>query len=126
MVTLGMAALAVALTAHVELLARLRRAEPASPWWFGYARDAANLAAVLMLWGSYVLCELRAPEALLLAMLTGLATYLLDWTVARALKTQRPRSWLMVPLAAWVALFAWAHREISDVATLLIRANQPR
>ena len=39
-------------------------------------------------------------------MLTTLATYLLDWTLARGLKLRRGRLALAIPLLGWVALMA--------------------
>jgi hypothetical protein len=106
MTAAGDVALALALAAHAELLVRLRTAEPAHPWWFGYARDGANLAAALMLWGAYIMVGFTGPNALLAGMLTCLGTYLLDWLVARALQVRHPRIVLSIALAAWVALVA--------------------
>lgn len=106
MTAAGDVALALALAAHAELLARLRAAEPAHPWWFGYARDGANLAAALMLWGAYIMVGFTGPNALLAGMLTCLGTYLLDWLVARALQVRHPRIVLWIGLAAWVVLVA--------------------
>jgi hypothetical protein len=122
---LAVAALAVALFAHVELLQRLRRAEPASPWWFGYARDGANLSAVLMQWGALQLAGLRAPEALLGGMAGALFTYLLDWVLARALGVRRVRLWLALPLAAWVSAVALWARPIGLTIARLVDANRP-
>jgi hypothetical protein len=118
-------ALAVGLAVHVELLARLRRAEPSKPWWFGYARDGANLSAVLMLWGGYLLVGYRAPEALLAGMLTTLVTYLADWTVARALGVRRARLVLAIPLVAWLAAVALWPRPIGLTIAGWIAYNQP-
>jgi hypothetical protein len=100
----GVIALALALAAHGELLVRLRQAEAAHPWWFGYARDGANLATALMLWGAYLMLGLPGPSALLAGMMTTLVTYLLDWLIARALGLKHPRLTLALPLVAWVAL----------------------
>jgi hypothetical protein len=122
---LGLGALVVAVAVHIELLARLRRAEPASPWWFGYARDGVNLSAALMLWGGYVLCEMPPAAALLIGMMTGVTTYLIDWTAARALRARRPRIWVALPLLAWLAAFAWQHTAIIAATTRLIQANEP-
>src|SRR5260370_12295601 len=123
--SLAVLALAAALAAHVELLARLRRAEPAGPWWFGYARDGANLSACLMLWGGYVLLGYRAPEALLAGMLTALFTYLLDWTLARGLKLRAARVLVALPLAAWLGALALWHHAIGLTIAGLISPNQP-
>jgi hypothetical protein len=118
-------ALAVGLAVHAELLARLRVAEPAGPWWFGYARDGANTSAVLMLWGGYLLLGYHPPEALLAGMLTTLVTYLLDWVFARALKLKRPRLALAVPLTLWLAALTLWPRPIGLTIAGWIAANQP-
>jgi hypothetical protein len=122
---LAVLAIACALAAHVELLARLRRAEPAAPWWFGYARDGANLSAVSMLWGGYALLGYHAPEALLAALGTALVTYLLDWTLARGLGVKRARTLLAIPLAAWLGAVAVWHHAIGLTIAGWIAANQP-
>ena len=84
-------ALAVALAVHAELLARLRRVDaPTPPWWFGYARDGTNLSAVLIAWGAYS-GRLPPAVAFLAAALTMLATYVLDWVVARGFKLAHAR-----------------------------------
>ncbi len=122
---LALLALTAALAAHVELLTRLRRAEPAGPWWFGYARDGANLSACLMLWGGYVLLGYRAPEALLAGLITALATYLIDWTLARGLGIAHARAAIAVPLAAWLGALALWHRAIGLTIAGWISSNQP-
>jgi hypothetical protein len=113
-------ALAVALAIFAELLARLRRAEPTRPWWFGYARDGVNLSAALMLWGAYLLSGLAPATALLAGMLTTLATYLLDWTIARGFKLARARLVLALPLIAWVAWVALAPGSFARLLPALI------
>lgn len=124
--------LAAALAVHLELLARLRRVDSSSPpWWFGYARDGTNLSALLMSWGAYLGLDFAAPVAFLAAALTTLATYILDWAVARGLRVQaRLRSgWarlvLAVPLAIWVGLCALRPLEVSQAVQGLIAAVQP-
>jgi hypothetical protein len=116
---LAVVTLALALFAYGELLVRLRRAEPARPWWFGYARDGANLAAALMLWGAYLMLGWRAPVALLAGLTTTLAAYILDWTLARAFQVRHPRLLLAVPLGAWVALVALVPNTLAQVFTAL-------
>jgi hypothetical protein len=121
----GDAALAVALAAHVELLARLRAAEPLGPWWFGYARDGANLAAALMLWGAYLLQGFGGPLALLAATMTCLGTYLCDWLLARTLRVAHPRLWLSVPLVAWVTLLVVAPARVEHALGALLALGRP-
>ena len=122
-----MAALALALAVHLELLARLRLIdEQAPPWWFGYARDGANLAAALMSWGAYLTVGFSSAVALCAAMLTTLVTYLLDWTLARPLGVRRVRLALALPLAAWVAVVALAPGTVGSALGELVTAVQPR
>jgi len=123
----AVAALTLALAVHLELLARLRLVdESAPPWWFGYARDGANLAAALMLWGAYSMSGFSPAVALCAAMLTTLVTYLLDWTLARALRIRRARLALALPLAAWVGMMALAPQALGGLLGELITAVQPR
>src|SRR5579859_7606440 len=123
----GVAALALALAVHLELLARLRLVdEAAPPWWFGYARDGANLATALMLWGAYLMFGFVPPVALCAAMLTTLVTYLLDWTLARPLRIRRARLALALPLAAWVVVMALSSHTVGGFLGQLIAAVQPR
>jgi hypothetical protein len=119
------AALVVALLAYGELLVRLRRAEPADPWWFGYARDGANLAASLMLWGAYLMFGLPPSVALLAGLWTALVTYLLDWTLFRALKLPAPRVLLAVPLLAWALFVALATGRVVSLFAHLLALGRP-
>ena len=124
---LAVAALAFALAVHLELLARLRLVDSHSPpWWFGYARDGANLAAALMSWGAYMMFGFAPAVSLCGAMLTTLVTYLLDWTLARALRITRVRLALALPLALWVGVVAFAPEVIGSALTQLVTAVQPR
>jgi hypothetical protein len=118
-VALALLALALALFAYGELLVRLRRAEPARPWWFGYARDGANLAASLMLWGAYLMLGWSGPVSLLAALTTTLAVYILDWALARAFQVRHPRILLAVPLAAWIVFIALRADTLSHAFTTL-------
>jgi hypothetical protein len=123
---IAVAALAVAMAVHAELLARLRRADGPAPWWLGYARDGVNLSAALMLWGAYELIGFSPPEALCAGMLTTLFTYLVDWTLARAHGLRRARILVGASLAAWVLLVALAARPLSAAFAWLIAAVEPR
>ncbi len=118
--------LAGALAVHAELLARLRRVDaPTPPWWFGYARDGTNLSAVLIAWGAYLGFGFPPAVAFLAAALTTLATYLLDWVLARGLKLRHARPALGVILAAWVAVVALRPEVVGRALERLIAAVQP-
>jgi hypothetical protein len=120
-------ALAGALAIHAELLARLRRVDSAEPpWWFGYARDGTNLSACLMCWGAYLGFDFAPPVAFLAAALTTLATYILDWVVARGFRLRHARLALALPLAAWVVFVAIRPQTIDHGFERLIAAAQPR
>jgi hypothetical protein len=118
--------LASALLVHAELLARLRRLDaPTPPWWFGYARDGTNLSACLMAWGAYLGLGFNPAVAFLAAGWTTLATYILDWLLARGLRLERSRLAMALPLAAWVALVALRPLPIARGFERLIAAAQP-
>lgn len=120
------AVLALALGVHAELLVRLRSVDgPAPPWWFGYARDATNLSALLIAWGAYRGLGYATAVALLAAGLTVLATYSLDWLLARRLRLRRARIALALPLAAWVALVALRPAEVDRGFERLVIAVEP-
>ena len=124
--TVGALALALALAVYVELLERIRRVDVAPlPWWFGYARDGANLAAGFLLHGAYRVLGLPTPAALCAAMLTALVVYILDWIAGRALEVRRARLVLAAPLGAWVALMALAPDGLTAALNRLIVAVQP-
>jgi hypothetical protein len=114
--------LVAALVIYSQLLNRLRRVDgPEPPWWFGYARDGANLAAAFMFWGSYCLHGFATATALLAALLTTLVIYILDWTLGRALGL---KSWFViaVPLGIWAVVVAWMPGGVSAVFERLIHA----
>lgn len=120
------AALALALGVHAELLVRLRSVDgPAPPWWFGYARDATNLSALLIAWGAYRGLGFATAVALLAAGLTVLGTYTLDWALARGLRLRRARLALALPLAAWVALVALQTDHVDHGFQRLVSAVEP-
>ncbi len=118
--------LAGALAVHAELLARLRRADaPTPPWWFGYARDGTNLSALLIAWGAYLGFGFAPAVAFLAAALTTLATYILDWILARGLALRHARLALAALLAAWVAVVALRPVAVGHALERLIAAVQP-
>jgi hypothetical protein len=119
-------ALALALAVHAELLARLRRVDAsAPPWWFGYARDATNLSALLMAWGAYVGFGFAPAVAFLAAALNVLVTYILDWLIARGLRVRHARLALALPLTAWVLVVVLRPSVIGHALERLIAAVQP-
>jgi len=118
--------LAGALAVHAELLARLRRVDaPTPPWWFGYARDGTNLSAVLIAWGAYLGFGYPPAVAFLAAGLTTLATYILDWVLARGFKLSHARLALALMLASWVAFVALRHELFGHALERLIAQVQP-
>jgi hypothetical protein len=117
--------LLVALLLYCDLLVRLRRAEPAGPWWFGYARDGANLAASLMLWGAYIMLGMAPAQALLAGLQTVLVTYVLDWALFRALQLPHARLLLAVPVLAWVLVVALATDRVSAAFDHLLELGRP-
>jgi len=98
----------VAVVAHAFVLRRLRAAERRAPWWLGYARDGATLAAALMFWGAYVAGGLGAPAGMLLGMLTALAMYLAEWVIAGVLEAARPTLWLVGFGVGWAVVVGGA------------------
>ena len=113
---LGGFALAGAAVLYDLLLAAVRRADRAYPstdpvestWWFGYSRDATNLAGVLSYSAGFAILGLRAQLALIAGFGLGLATYGLDFVLARRVRLMRPSvalAALAVPLAVLCALF---------------------
>ncbi|MGZ3408283.1 MAG: hypothetical protein ACXVAN_17660 [Polyangia bacterium] len=118
--------LAGGLAIYAELLARLRRVDaPTPPWWFGYARDGTNLSIVLIAWGAFLGLDFPPAVAFLAAALTTLATYILDWVLARGLRVRYARLALGVALAAWVAVVALRPDAIGRALERLIAAVQP-
>jgi hypothetical protein len=118
--------LAGGLAIYAELLARLRRIDtPAPPWWFGYARDGTNLSFVLIAWGAFLGLDFPPAVAFLAAALTTLATYVLDWMLARGLTPGLQRIALGGVLAGWVAVVALRPDAIGRALERLIAAVQP-
>lgn len=118
--------LAAALAIHAELLARLRRVDaPTPPWWFGYARDGTNLAAVLIAWGAFLGFDYPPAVAFLAAALTTLSTYILDWIFARGLALRHARIALGVVLAGWLVFVALRPDILGRALQRLIWAVQP-
>ena len=113
----GGLALAAAAIVYDLCLAALRRADRAFPstdptestWWFGYARDGANLLGFLMFSGSFVILGLRVPLALLAGAFWSMGAYGLDYLLARLLRLRHPHvvlGGLLVGLAGLAAATA--------------------
>jgi hypothetical protein len=118
--------LALALAVYGELLLRLRRADgPTPPWWLGYARDATNVAAALMMWGAYLGLGYPPAVAFLAASLTTLCTYMIDWVLARGLRLRHARTALAAVLTAWVALVTLRTTMVGHFFGHLVDAVQP-
>jgi hypothetical protein len=114
----GGAALGVAAFVYAALLGALRRADraypstlpAASPWWFGYARDLANLLGFLLFAVGFRVLDLRWPRALLAAGLMTLLGYGLDYLFGRRWLWRRTQAALSAALLA-LAIAASALRE---------------
>jgi len=118
---LGLALLAYALALDLTRRGQTPASSGAAPSrWAGYLRDAVNLGATCALVGAYLLVGFAGPPALLAGLLTTLAAYLCDWTIAVPLHARRP-PWLVVPpLAAWALFVAIApDRALALFARLL-------
>src|SRR5262249_24757598 len=61
-----------------------------STWWFGYARDLANLVAFLLFAASFRMLGLPTPMALLAGGVWVMGAYGLDYLLARALMVRHP------------------------------------
>jgi hypothetical protein len=95
-------------------LAALRRVDHAFPstdpaesaWWFGYARDGANLLGFLMFASAFVVLGLPPPLALLAGGLWSMLAYGVDYLCARALTLRHPHIIVGAALAAGAGLAA--------------------
>jgi hypothetical protein len=107
---LGGAALGVAALVYDALLGALRRSDRAFPstrpaesmWWFGYARDLANLLGFLLFAVGFRLLDLPWPRALLAAALMTLLAYGLDYFFGRVWTRRRAEVVLAAALLALV------------------------
>lgn len=122
---LGVLVLAVALAFHVEALDHLRRMERGGPWWLGYGRDGANLAAAILLGAGYLLVGFSQPVALLAAALTVLMSYLLDWVILRELRPRLGRLLMALPLLAWLVVVATEPGLVNRLLETAIFAASP-
>jgi len=112
----GGLALVLAAIVYDLFLAALRRADRAFPstdptestWWFGYARDAANLLGFFMFSASFAILGLPLPLALLGGAFWSMAAYGLDYLLARLLHLTHPHVVLgaiLTALAVVAAIF---------------------
>jgi hypothetical protein len=96
-----LATLALALIAlvYAQLLIALRRVEgvavpagespPPPSWWFGYARDGANMFGFLGFSGGFAIGGMDGPSACLAGASLALCGYGLDYLLARTLPPER-------------------------------------
>jgi hypothetical protein len=93
----GGVVLVVVLIAYDACLALLRRADRAFPstnptestWWFGYARDLANLGAMALFSLGFSMLGFGGPTAMLAGCTLGLVMYGLDFAIGRRLSRKR-------------------------------------
>lgn len=93
----GAVLLFAAAIVYPVLLARLRLLDRAFPstnpvdstWWFGYARDLANLVGALGFAGGFWQLGLAPPLAVLAGASLTLVAYGLDYLYARAMSWRR-------------------------------------
>ena len=101
----GTAVVVVGLVLYTVLLDRLRRFEEARrgepPWWFGYARDGANVVGGGLFMAGFVAMGDAGPVALFLGVALALVLYVLDAVVGKWL---HPRRSLALVLAGALAI----------------------
>jgi len=109
------------------VLRRVDRAFPStgpseSTWWFGYARDLANLVAFLLFAASFRVLGLPTPMALLAGGVWVMGAYGLDYLLARVLMVRHPH-WTLAIVMVVLAAFASALRgAIDDGLEMLVRS----
>jgi hypothetical protein len=109
------------------ILRRVDRAFPStdpteSTWWFGYARDLANLVAFLLFAASFRVLGLPAPVALLAGGVWVMGAYGLDYLFARVLVVRHPHRTLAVVLVALAAVAALLRIQIDEALETLVRS----
>jgi hypothetical protein len=126
----GALALAAGAALFGALLARLRRFElahaAALPWWFGYARDGANLLGASIYIGGFALAGLPGPPALVAGVALVIAHYVADWALGRRLALRRAPALLALAIAAGGAALALAAGRVGGALWRAIDAAAPR
>lgn len=111
---LGALALAASVLLYDLLLGGVRRLDRAYPstnltestWWFGYARDLANLAGLCAFTLSFGVMGFARHLALLAGFSMMLCTYGLDYTIARGMSARRAELYLgLVMLLATIPIY---------------------
>src|SRR5262249_39810075 len=124
----GGVALALGALIYDVCLVVLRRVDRAFPstdptestWWFGYARDLANLVAFLLFAASFRVLGL--PTALLAGGVWVMGASGLDYLLARVLMVRHPH-WTLAIVMVVLAAFASALRgAIDDGLEMLVRS----
>jgi len=124
---LALAAGALLYDLFLVLLRRVDRAFPStdpteSTWWFGYARDLANLVAFLVFAAGFRMLGLPAPMALLAGGVWVMGAYGLDYLLARVLMVRHPHRTLAAVMVALAALASVLRGAIDDGLEMLVRS----
>ncbi len=109
------------------VLRRVDRAFPStdpteSTWWFGYARDLANLVAFLLFAAAFRILGLPAPMALLAGGVWVMGAYGLDYLFARVLVVRHPHRTLAIVMILLAAGAAALRRPIEEGLEALVRS----
>ena len=126
----GGVALALGALIYDVCLVTLRRVDRAFPstdptestWWFGYARDIANLVAFLLFAAGFRILGLPTPMALLAGGVWVMGAYGLDYLFARVLVLRHPHRTLAIVLVVLAAGAALLRGAIDDGLETLVRS----
>jgi hypothetical protein len=125
----GGLALALGAVVYDIFLAVLRRCDRAFPstqptestWWFGYARDLANLLGFLMFAAGFRIAGLATPLALLAGGVWVLGAYGIDYLVARAVGVRHPQLVFVTILVGLAAAVTLLRAGVADGLAVLVR-----
>lgn len=126
----GGVALALGALVYDVCLVVLRRVDRAFPstdptdstWWFGYARDLANLVAFVLFAASFRVLGLPTPIALLAGGVWVMGAYGLDYLLARVLVVRHPHRTLAIVMILFAAGAALCRGAIDDGLETLVRS----
>ena len=117
--TWGAVALVASLFAYGWALGQIRTARKRSgdAWWFGYARDGSNLAAVTAVGVSFWGIHFQPSLAMAAAFLLVLFVYVLDYWLGRGLR-RAVAGWLAAAAGVGIAgLILMAPARVADGLT---------